>query len=456
VLKRTTLTAAVTLLVLSSLAHAQDQSAGLQKKLDGLFTLTKLTADHTDIVTPGSILVLHKEGLLMCSTQAQLAIKNVYKGGRLAPSRAAWNFEMGIVQSDTPTATIPTRQFVPGEKFWVTAITTDKSGVVLKIYSDPYDDIRYFGQIEIPYNKKAMPSDDELLKSLAEVVTVDAGQDAAQPAPQAAADSQPAPVVLPAGVAPSSTPTTAAAPTQVEDPITTIRAKLDALFILTKGNVQTQEITKAGSIIELRKDGLVMWSTDTKVTPIYVYKDGKLSMPFTLGASLDAQFRQKQPDVNRFTAPKRTFVAGEKFWILGSKVSATGVILLFVSDPYQDVRYYGEIWFPFDKKQPVPQPDAFMKTLAEVISVGPPPEEAAKPEPTPTAPTQPPAPTQAAVAPIAAPPAPPKVVTVGQSREEVAAILGQPTKVAVIGPKEIDYYPDMKVIFIKGKVTDIQ
>jgi hypothetical protein len=38
----------------------------------------------------------------------------------------------------------------------------------------------------------------------------------------------------------------------------------------------------------------------------------------------------------------------------------------------------------------------------------------------------------------------------------VVAILGQPTKVANLGKKEIDYYPDMKVIFLNGKVSDIQ
>jgi hypothetical protein len=48
------------------------------------------------------------------------------------------------------------------------------------------------------------------------------------------------------------------------------------------------------------------------------------------------------------------------------------------------------------------------------------------------------------------------MVTLGQTHDEVAAILGQPTKVAVLGAKEIDYYPDMKVTFVNGKVTDIQ
>jgi hypothetical protein len=38
----------------------------------------------------------------------------------------------------------------------------------------------------------------------------------------------------------------------------------------------------------------------------------------------------------------------------------------------------------------------------------------------------------------------------------VVIIMGQPQKVVSLGTKEIDYYPDMKVIFINGKVTDVQ
>jgi len=413
--------------------YAQDQSAGLQQKLDGLYTLTKMTADASDIVTAGSVLVLHKDGLKMCSIQAKLPITNVYKDGRLAPSVAKWGFEMGMVQSNLPTAQIPTRAFDAGEKFWVSSVTTSKSAIVLRVYSDPYDDVRYYGQIEIPFDKKAMPADDQLLKQLAEVVTVDSGQDQAQ---QGAPD---------------------AAQSQSQDPKDILKNRLSAMFVLTKGKIETGEITKAGSVIELRKDGLVMWPLDSKVPPAYIYKEGKFSMPFMLAANLDAELRAKNPDVNRFTIPKRTFVAGEKFWIVDCKVRDTGVILLFVSDPYQDVRYWGQIWFPFEKKQPIPAADDFVKMIAEVIAVQPPPvQEAAQPA-APAAPSQSmPTPSAAISAPIPPPPAPPKVVTVGQTREEVAAILGQPSKVAVVGKKEIDYYPDMKVIFVDGKVTDIQ
>jgi hypothetical protein len=38
----------------------------------------------------------------------------------------------------------------------------------------------------------------------------------------------------------------------------------------------------------------------------------------------------------------------------------------------------------------------------------------------------------------------------------VIASLGQPQKIVQLGAKEIDYYPDMKVTFLNGKVSDVQ
>jgi hypothetical protein len=36
------------------------------------------------------------------------------------------------------------------------------------------------------------------------------------------------------------------------------------------------------------------------------------------------------------------------------------------------------------------------------------------------------------------------------------AILGQPQKIVNLGPKVMYFYPDMKVIFVNGKVADVQ
>jgi hypothetical protein len=59
--------------------------------------------------------------------------------------------------------------------------------------------------------------------------------------------------------------------------------------------------------------------------------------------------------------------------------------------------------------------------------------------------------------PSAAPPAaPPAEVGLGQTIDEVTAILGQPKSKADLGNKKIYVYSDMKITFTAGKVTDIQ
>jgi outer membrane protein assembly factor BamE (lipoprotein component of BamABCDE complex) len=58
--------------------------------------------------------------------------------------------------------------------------------------------------------------------------------------------------------------------------------------------------------------------------------------------------------------------------------------------------------------------------------------------------------------PADAPPAQPKTVAKGQTKDQVYAIFGQPTKIANLGAKEIDYYPDFKVIFVGGKVSTVE
>ena len=65
-------------------------------------------------------------------------------------------------------------------------------------------------------------------------------------------------------------------------------------------------------------------------------------------------------------------------------------------------------------------------------------------------------PSDSAAAPAAAPAGPPKEVALGQTIDQVTAILGQPKTVMDLGPKKVYVYPDMKIIFNGGKVTDVQ
>ena len=62
--------------------HAQNPA--LEQSLKAQFTLTKMTADKSDILTAGSVLDLHKDGLQMCGTDAVSPITTTYKNGKLS------------------------------------------------------------------------------------------------------------------------------------------------------------------------------------------------------------------------------------------------------------------------------------------------------------------------------------------------------------------------------------
>jgi hypothetical protein len=66
----------------------------------------------------------------------------------------------------------------------------------------------------------------------------------------------------------------------------------------------------------------------------------------------------------------------------------------------------------------------------------------------------------AAPTPIAAPPPPadqpPATIDVGQTVDQVVAILGQPQRIAKAGAKQIYFYKDLKVTFTSGKVSDVE
>jgi hypothetical protein len=49
-----------------------------------------------------------------------------------------------------------------------------------------------------------------------------------------------------------------------------------------------------------------------------------------------------------------------------------------------------------------------------------------------------------------------KTVKLGMSTDEVKKSLGNPPKIVDLGKKQVYVYPDMKVVFIDGKVSDVQ
>ena len=242
-----------------------------------------------------------------------------------------------------------------------------------------------------------------------------------------------------------------------------LQQKLEAEYTLTKATADRSDIVTAGAVLVLQKDNLLMYTATTTSPPTSTYKDGKISQG--LFGMATCKWCRKIPGTS--SAPNvdtRTFVTGEKFWVTKIDVHEDGVVFELFSDPISDVRYYGLLRFPFPKNAP-PTADKMMSTIGEVIQVQPADNAGgdASGGASQQAPAAPATPPQQAMAPIApppppsdAPPAAPKTIALGQTRDQVVAIMGQPTKVVKLPTKEVDYYPDMKVIYVGGKVKDVE
>ncbi len=235
-------------------AQAGAPATLIQAKLVSQVKVTKPTADHSDIVTAGDVVVLQKDGLMMCSSSSSYAFSNTYSGGVLAANYnnrakdAAKSFFKGHLPfggggsvTDAANNGCASRKFVAGEKFWITGIAVQKDGILVSTFSDPYPDpqgnqVRYYGEIKFPLQKGSVPPPDDFAKTFSELITVQPPDDSSkggqadqggQAADAPAAAPAPAPIPSPApiaDIAPPPPPSDAPPPTiaigQTRDQVT--------------------------------------------------------------------------------------------------------------------------------------------------------------------------------------------------------------------------------------------
>jgi len=201
------ITAAVLAIAAPAIHGQAGTTAAIQEKLNSQFKVTTITADRSDIVTAGDVVQLHKPGLVMYAVASPLPPSNTYKNGKIGQGMSGFGKDFAIsmlTPGAATSASYPQRKFVPEEKCWVTAIQVQKDGILLQLYSDPFDDVRYYANLKIPFpDKKAVPPVDTAAQMVSEVLTVvppddQGGQQATEPAagatPSPAQDGQPPPI----------------------------------------------------------------------------------------------------------------------------------------------------------------------------------------------------------------------------------------------------------------------
>ncbi|MEO9080107.1 MAG: hypothetical protein ABI268_12460 [Rhodanobacter sp.] len=204
-----------------------------------------------------------------------------------------------------------------------------------------------------------------------------------------------------------------------------IPEQIEATYTLTKPTSDLTTIVKPGDVLVLNKDDLFMCAISSAIPSVNTYKNGKIRQ------SLLNKMKFFTASGSTPTVATRMFVAGEKVLLTGVEMKEDGVQLSLLSPMINGRHYKALLVLPFAKGS-TPPADQVMQTLAQVISVQPASHDA----------------------PVVATS---RTLAIGQSKQQVLAILGQPTTVVQLGGgKEIDYFPAMKVTFINGHVSDVQ
>jgi hypothetical protein len=271
------------LFAVSGIAADQDPAhEAIQKKLESEYQLTKTTDDKSDIVTAGSVLVLHKDKVTMvAATSATNPCMNTYKDGKIVQSKTCganetaqkakkWGSMIPGLSSLGSTPSASSRNFVSGEKFWLTKIDVRSNGIILYFFTDAINDTRYIGALTIPFGS-VTPAPDEALKAVAEVITVAPADDSAnsgggdqqqQPAPPQGGRQQKSAPPPQQAAAPPPQPAAAPPPLDIPPP-----PPADPVEIKI-GQTPDQVVAALGQPLRKAK---------TATKEIYFYKDLKVT-----------------------------------------------------------------------------------------------------------------------------------------------------------------------------------
>ena len=284
-----TLTISTSFLTLLIGASAQIQAATLEQQLEAEYKLTTPTADNTDIVTMGSVLILQKKGFSAGSVSSKVLTQNTYKDGQIKSGAATavrrfgglpgigYIPGVGTAAGTAAGAAGGSRDFVNGEKLYVTKITIDrgKDTVEFDLISDSYGDAgRYKGLLKIQFPKKSVTSADmaTLDTTIGEVLKIQPEDANAQQAPAQNAQQPAAPAAAaPAPQADAPPPPIAPPPPPADEPPAPPKA-------ISLGQTKDQVVANFGQPKKTAKIG-------TK--EIYFYDD--LKVTFVNGKVTDVQ-----------------------------------------------------------------------------------------------------------------------------------------------------------------------
>lgn len=202
-----------------------------------------------------------------------------------------------------------------------------------------------------------------------------------------------------------------------------LKESLRQTYTLTKTSIDELRVTSPGTILVIQQDGIAGNPSSEVMNTKTVVENGEIRQARGAFAALTAK------------ESTRIFHAGERVYMTHIYIGADNVMFDISSVDTHDVnikgstkqvRYNGTVMFRFP-------PDQFQGMTAEDIKVAVDPflriqEEADQPQ----------------------------TIEIGQSIEQIEAILGKPERIVKAGSKTIYIYPDLKITFMDGAVAEVE
>lgn len=212
-------------------------------------------------------------------------------------------------------------------------------------------------------------------------------------------------------------------------------------------------VVDPGTVLVIQKGGILGVAPISVVTCPARYQDGELHAP---GGFCSTMVKQSS---RFFQNAEKVYPAKIDLNLKKEQISFHVVACDSCNGVDPPTFYKAEVVFQFGKGYlETATPAQVMDTISQVLVA----DNAAPQQPPAASPAAAPAAPVVEAPPAAIPPPPPPAdqppptIEIGQTVDQVVAMLGQPMRVAKVGDKQIYFYKDLKVTFNGGKVSDVQ
>jgi hypothetical protein len=202
-----------------------------------------------------------------------------------------------------------------------------------------------------------------------------------------------------------------------------LKEDLSTVYTLTKTSIDELRVTRPGTVLVIQQDGIA-GNPSSEVTNVKTVVE-------------NGQIRQARGPFAALTAKKSTriFSQGERVYMTHVYVGSDNVMFdissvdthdINISGSTKQVRYNGTVMFRFP-------PDQFQSMSAGEL--------------------------KAAIDPflqLQGEADQPKTIEIGQSIADIEGMLGSPERIVKAVNKTIYIYPDLKITFVDGRVSDVE